>query len=47
MCFEDLKIFVDFDYELEILIEDLKNYIFGVLSVLGDDYINMLCEVYD
>ncbi|CAC7825932.1 oligoendopeptidase F [Staphylococcus aureus] len=47
MRFEDLKISVDPDYEPEISIEDSKNYIFGALSVLGDDYTNMLREVYD
>ncbi|HDA4240400.1 TPA: oligoendopeptidase F [Staphylococcus aureus] len=47
MCFEDLKISVDPDYEPEISIEDSKNYIFGALSVLGDDYTNMLREAYD
>ncbi|NEL11412.1 oligoendopeptidase F family protein, partial [Escherichia coli] len=47
MRFEDLKIYVDPDYEPEISIEDSKNYIFGALSVLGDDYTNMLREAYD
>ncbi len=47
MRFEDLKISVDPDYEPEISIEDSKNYIFGALSVLGDDYTNMLREAYD
>lgn len=47
MRFEDLKISVDRDYEPEISIEDSKNYIFGALSVLGDDYTNMLREAYD
>ncbi len=41
MRFEDLKISVDPDYEPEISIK-VKNYIFGALSVLGDDYTNML-----
>ncbi|CXX19293.1 Oligoendopeptidase F [Staphylococcus aureus] len=47
MRFEDLKISVDPDYEPEISIEDSKNYIFGALNVLGDDYTNMLREAYD
>ncbi|HHO5789322.1 TPA: oligoendopeptidase F [Staphylococcus aureus] len=47
MRFEDLKISVDPDYEPEISIEDSKNYIFGALSVLSDDYTNMLREAYD
>ncbi|MCZ4816226.1 oligoendopeptidase F [Staphylococcus aureus] len=47
MRFEDLKISVDPDYEPEISTEDSKNYIFGALSVLGDDYTNMLREAYD
>ncbi|HFV7351488.1 TPA: oligoendopeptidase F [Staphylococcus aureus] len=47
MRFEDLKISVDPDYEPEISIEDSKNYIFGALSILGDDYTNMLREAYD
>ncbi|HDE7788428.1 TPA: oligoendopeptidase F [Staphylococcus aureus] len=47
MRFEDLKISVDPNYEPEISIEDSKNYIFGALSVLGDDYTNMLREAYD
>ncbi len=47
MRFEDLKDFCTPDDEPEISIEDSKNYIFGALSVLGDDYTNMLREAYD
>ncbi len=46
MRFERLE-HLDPDYEPEISIEDSKNYIFGALSVLGDDYTNMLREAYD
>lgn len=47
MWFEDLKILIDFNFELEILIEELKKYIYGVFKVFGDDYVKMLEFVYD
>ncbi|EHJ06950.1 oligoendopeptidase F [Staphylococcus simiae] len=47
MRFEDLKISIDPHYEPDITIESSKEYIFGALSVLGDDYVDMLHQAYD
>lgn len=46
MRFEDLKVSVDPSYEPEISIEQSKDYIFGALSVMGDDYVDMLQTAY-
>lgn len=46
MRFEDLKVSVDPSYEPEISIEDSKQYIHGVLNVLGEDYIQMVEQAY-
>lgn len=47
MRFEDLKISIDPNFEPEISIEESKNYIYGALNVLGDDYVKMLESAYD
>lgn len=47
MRFEDLKISIDPSYEPDISIEDSKEYIYGALSVLGDDYLNMVEKAYN
>ncbi|MCC3754828.1 oligoendopeptidase F [Staphylococcus capitis] len=45
--FEDLKISIDPSYEPDISIETSKEYIYGALNVLGDDYVNMLETAYN
>src|SRR5699024_9940304 len=47
MKFEDLKISLDPDSEPEITIEDSRKYILDGLSIMGDDYINMINRSYD
>ncbi|MFK3991953.1 oligoendopeptidase F [Staphylococcus capitis] len=47
MRFEDLKISIDPSYEPDIYIETSKEYIYGALNVLGDDYVNMLETAYN
>lgn len=47
MKFEDLKISLDPDSEPEITIEDSRKYILEGLSIMGDDYINMINRSYD
>ncbi|REH93478.1 oligoendopeptidase F [Staphylococcus felis] len=46
MKFEDLKISVDPTFEPTITIEESKKYIYGALSVLGDEYSSMLDDAY-
>lgn len=46
MRFEDLKVSVDPSYEPEISIEQSKDYIYGALGVMGDDYVDMLQTAY-
>lgn len=47
MGFEDLKVSIDPDYEPEISIEESKQYIYGALEVLGEDYLKMVESAYD
>lgn len=47
MTFADLKIAVDPDYEPEITVEESKKYVEGALSVLGEDYLEMVRRAYD
>jgi oligoendopeptidase F len=47
MTFADLKIDVDPDYEPEISVEESKKYVEGALSVLGEDYLNMVKKAYN
>lgn len=47
MTFADLKLDVDPDFEPEITVEQSKEYIEGALSVLGDDYLEVLKRAYD
>lgn len=47
MGFEDLKVSIDPNYEPEISIEDSKQYIYGALDVLGQDYLKMVEAVYE
>ncbi|MCE5038010.1 oligoendopeptidase F [Staphylococcus auricularis] len=46
MKFEDLQVSVDPTYEPDISIEDSKQYIYGALKVLGEDYLNMVETAY-
>ncbi|MEB6169489.1 oligoendopeptidase F [Staphylococcus pseudoxylosus] len=47
MRFEDLKVSIDPDYEPEISIEESKQYIYGALEVLGEDYLKMVESAYN
>ncbi|WP_040229104.1 oligoendopeptidase F [Bhargavaea cecembensis] len=47
MTFADLKVPLDPSYEPKITIEESKKYIFDALSVMGDDYADMLKRSYD
>jgi len=47
MTFADLKIDVDPEFEPKISVEDSKEYIKGALSVLGEDYTDIINRSYD
>jgi len=47
MTFADLKIAVDPGYEPNITVEGSKKYIEGALSILGEDYLEMIKKAYD
>lgn len=47
MTFADLKLDVDPEYEPHITVEESKKYIEGALSILGEDYLNVLKRAYD
>ena len=47
MTFADLKLEVDPDFEPEISIEDAKGYIEEALSVLGEDYREMIKRAFE
>lgn len=47
MTFQDLKLSVDFDYEPTITIEESRAYLLNGLSVLGDDYLDMINRSFD
>ncbi|WP_339251148.1 oligoendopeptidase F [Sporosarcina sp. FSL W8-0480] len=46
MTFSDLKIPLDPNYEPKITIEESKKYIDDALSIMGEDYINMVDRSY-
>ncbi|MDE7258029.1 MAG: oligoendopeptidase F, partial [Lachnospiraceae bacterium] len=46
MTFADLKIAVDPEYDPKVTIEESKDYIEKSLSILGDDYVEMIREAY-
>lgn len=46
MTFADLKIAVDPEYDPKVTIEESKNYIVNGLSILGEDYQDMIREAY-
>jgi len=47
MTFADLKLSVDSDFEPEITINEAKNHIKDALSVMGDDYLEMVENAFD
>src|SRR5690554_2324673 len=47
MTFFDLKLEVDPEFEPNISVEESKKYIEGALSVLGDDYLEIIKRAYD
>ena len=47
MTFQDLKLSVDFDYEPTITIEESQQYLLDGLSVLGDEYTDMIKQSFD
>ena len=47
MTFADLKLEVDPDFEPNVSVEESKKYIQGALSVLGEDYLEMVKKSYD
>ncbi|WP_130806297.1 oligoendopeptidase F [Senegalia massiliensis] len=47
ITFADLKVSIDPDYDPEVTIEESKEYIKGALSVMGEDYLNMVMKSYD
>ncbi|TDM13294.1 oligoendopeptidase F [Macrococcus lamae] len=47
MKFEDLKISLDENYEPEITVEESRDYIRKGLSVMGEDYMNLVEAAYD
>lgn len=47
MTFADLKLAIDPEFEPDISVEESKEYIKEALSVLGEDYSNMVDRAYD
>jgi oligoendopeptidase F len=47
MTFADLKLSVDPDYEPDVTIEGSKEYLLGALSILGEDYLQVVKKGYD
>ncbi len=47
MTYADLKIPVDPDYEPEVTVEESKEYVEGALSVLGEEYLDMIMDAYE
>jgi len=47
MTFSDLKLEVDPEFEPKITVEESREYVEGALSVLGDDYLNLVKRAYD
>ena len=47
MTFADLKLAIDPEFEPDISVEESKKYIKEALSVLGEDYSNMVDRAYD
>jgi oligoendopeptidase F len=47
MTFADLKLDVDPDFEPKITVEESRKYVEGALSVLGDDYLEVVKRAFD
>ncbi|MCU7558496.1 oligoendopeptidase F [Macrococcus capreoli] len=47
MKFEDLKISLDESYEPEITVEESRDYIKKALSIMGEDYMQIVNDAYD
>ena len=47
MTYADLKIPVDPEFEPEVTVEESKSYVEGALSVLGDEYLDMIMDAYE
>ncbi|MCR4757582.1 MAG: oligoendopeptidase F [Butyrivibrio sp.] len=47
MTYADLKIALDPDYDPHVTIEESKKYILDGLSIMGEDYVEMLKRAYD
>ena len=47
MTFADLKLNIDPDFEPKISVEESKEYVEGALSVLGEDYLEVVKRAYD
>ena len=47
ITFADLKLDIDPDFEPSISVEESREYIEGALSVLGDDYLDIVKRSYD
>ncbi len=47
MTFADLKISLDPQYDPKVTIEESKEYVRGALSVLGEEYVEMIMRSYD
>lgn len=47
MKFEDLKVSLDDTFEPEITVEESRDYIKKALSIMGEDYMQMVNDAYD
>jgi len=47
VTFADLKVSIDPDYDPKVTIEESKKYIKGALSVMGENYLNLVMRAYD
>lgn len=47
VTFADLKVSIDPDYDPKVTIEESKKYIKGALSIMGEDYLNLVMRAYD
>jgi len=47
MTYADLKISLDPEYDPKVTIEESKEYIKGALSILGEDYLDLVMRSYD
>lgn len=47
MTFADLKLAIDTEFDPSVTIEESKDYILDALSILGDDYLEMVKKAYD